>query len=141
MGPLAAPRPTLCAVVSSEEESSLSPHSQCTAGPHNPLLFATTEQPTWPCFLGHLPTQDLGLLLGSGSRDKACGHDKDVSACSLPARALLQLHLHLNAALGQCSEHPPDLCGVPNLPRDQECTVQGARLSIPSSYPYCKPGE
>lgn len=96
-----------------------------------------------PWFLGHLPTQDLSLLLShsAGSRDKACGHDKDVSACSLPAGALLQLDLHLSAALGLHNEHPPNLCGVPTLPWDQECTVQGARHSVPSSYPHCKPGE
>lgn len=71
--------------------------------------------------------KDLSLLLShsASSRVKACGQDKDVSVCSLPARALLQLHLHLNAVLGQHSEHPPDLCGVPTLPWDQECRVQG----------------
>lgn len=59
-------------------------------------------------------------------------HGKAISGCSVPARAVLQLRLHLNAAVGQHSERPPDLYGVPTLPQDREYTVQGARLSLPS---------
>lgn len=59
-------------------------------------------------------------------------HSKAISGCSLPAKAVLQLRFHPNAALGQHSEHPPDLHGVPTLPQGQECIVWGARLSLPS---------
>ena len=68
-------------------------------------------------------------------------HSKAISVCSLPARAVLQLRLHPNAALCQHSEHPPDLMGFPLFlgTRSAQCRVQG--LASQASCPHCKPGE
>lgn len=73
-----------------------------------------------PCFLGHLPTQDSYSPTALAPGIKHMGTTRSFS--SLPAEALLQLDLHLNAALSPHSDHLPDLCGVPTLPWDQECT-------------------
>lgn len=71
--PLAAPRPSLCSVVSPKEKSYISLHSYSIVGPYDRLLLLQQEQLTWAM----LPRRSaktvcglLGALHRAGSRDR-----------------------------------------------------------------------